>query len=94
LSGNDETISRRRAMDIYYAALVRGATVRIETPGVTRGVPQQLEEEMSAALGDDPTELLAYVFRRGYKAGWKSEVAFAAVWDYCGSVWSDAVEAG
>ena len=47
--------TRPRAMAIYYTALIRGATVRMETQGVTRGVPQWMEEEMPAALGDVPT---------------------------------------
>ncbi len=92
MSDNTESISRQRATEIYYAALVRAAAVRIETEGVTRAVPQKLEEEMAAALGDEPSELFAYLFRRGYKTGWKSEVGFMAVWDYCGSVWPDEIE--
>ena len=92
MSGNEEVITRQRATEIYYAALVRAASVRIEIDGVTRAVPQRMEEESAALLGDDPTELFAYLFRRGYKAGWKSEVGFNAVWDYCGSVWPDTVE--
>lgn len=67
MSEKDAITTRLRATEIYYDALIRGATVRIETQGVTRGVPQRMEEEMSGALGDDPTELLAYIFRRGYK---------------------------
>lgn len=94
MSEKDAITTRLRATEIYYDALIRGATVRIETQGVTRGVPQRMEEEMSGALGDDPTELLAYIFRRGYNAGWKSEIAFTAAWDYCGSVWPDAIKAG
>ena len=94
MSDERDITTRLRATEIYYAALIRGATVRIETQGVTRGVPQRMEEEMSTALGDDPTEMLAYIFRRGYNAGWKSELAFTAAWDYCGSVWPDAVETG
>jgi len=94
LSEPVQITTRRRAMEIYYDALVRGATVRIEMQGVTRGVPLRLEEEMTAVLGDSPTELFAYLFRRGYNAGWKSEVGFTGAWDYCGSVWPVAVASG
>jgi len=92
MSDNTEIITRQQATAVYYDALVRAAGVRIETPGVTRAVPQKLAEEMAAALGDEPSELFAYLFRRGYKTGWKSEVGFSAVWDYCGSVWPDELE--
>jgi hypothetical protein len=92
MSDNTDIVSRQQATDIYYAALVRAAAVRIETEGVTRAVPLRLAEEMAAALGDEPSELFAYLFRRGYKTGWKSEVGFSAVWDYCGSVWPDEIE--
>lgn len=92
MSAKVETTTRQQAIEIYYAALARAAAVRIETEGVTRAVPLRLAEEMAAALGDEPSELFAYLFRRGYKTGWKSEVAFLAVWDYCNSVWPDEVE--
>ena len=92
MSDNTEITTRQEATAVYYDALVRAAAVRIETPGVTRAVPQKLAEEMAAALGDGPSELFAYLFRRGYKTGWKSEVGFSAVWDYCGSVWPDELE--
>jgi hypothetical protein len=91
MSEKADVISRQRATEIYYAALARAASVRIETEGVTRAVPLRMEEEAAALLGDEPTELFAYLFRRGYKAGWKSQVGFNAVWDYCGSVWPDTV---
>ncbi len=92
MSENEEAITRQRATEIYYAALVRAANVRIETEGVTRAVPQRMEEEAAALLGDSPTELFAYLFRRGYKAGWKSEVGFKAVWAYCDSAWPDGIK--
>jgi hypothetical protein len=92
MSENEETTTKEQGIDIYYQALVRAASVRIGTAGVTRAVPVGLAEEMAAALGDNPSELHAYLYRRGYKTGWKSEVGFSAVWDYCNSVWPDEVE--
>jgi hypothetical protein len=81
-------------MDVYYRALKRAATVRIHTEGTTRSVPKRQDEEMAAALGDDPSELFSYLFRRGYKAGWKSQTGFVGAWGFSRAVWPDAVDEG
>ena len=89
-----ESVTRQEAMDVYYRALKRATTVRVLTDGRTRIVPQRQDEEMADALGDDPSELFSYLFRRGYKAGWKSQTGFAGAWDFSRAVWPDAVDEG
>jgi hypothetical protein len=49
---------------------------------------------MAAALGDDPSELFSYLFRRGYAAGWKSQISFVGAWGFSLAAWPDAVDEG
>jgi hypothetical protein len=70
-------------MDVYYAAYRRAAAVRTEAGPAARTNHQRIDAEMVDALGDAPSEMLSYLFRRGYAAGWKQQVAFAGTWDVC-----------
>ena len=90
----NESVTQQEAMDVYYGAFTRAATVRVHTKDATRIVPQSQDEEMAAALGDDPSELFSYLFRRGYAAGWKSQIRFVGAWGFSLAAWPDAVDEG